>query len=247
MDSVLKQLLDAETHLFNRALSAEAAAEDGLRYLLPLYQRRSKFKKEVSTAVSEMTGYAYLQAGKHLKAAECFQEARNQYQSGLCHLIAKDLDSTHRLWSAIIEEHPFHWCMTLWGVVHHQLESYPSFFQVRNHLEASIGQFFRYKRGDLANCLIDYADTMAQINLETYKYIGRALLNFEKDIQRAEHYLLKNQKVLPNDPEVYYHLAQCKQLMGQDDDAILLLNQCTTINYAYTPAIHLKQKILDAK
>ena len=47
MDPVLKQLFDAETHLFNQALSPEAAAEDGLRYLLPLYQRKSKFKKEV--------------------------------------------------------------------------------------------------------------------------------------------------------------------------------------------------------
>lgn len=244
MDPVLKQLFDAETHLFNQALSPDAAAEDGLRYLLPLYQRKSKFKKDIATAVSEMTGYGYLQSGKPLKAAQCFEEARNYYQTGLCYLVAKDLDSTHRTWSHVIEAHPFHWCITVWGTIHHQLESYPSFFQIRNHLEASIGQFFRYKRGDLANCLIDYADTMAQINLETYKYIGRALLNFEKDIPRAEHYLLKNQKILPNDPEVYYHLAQAKHLMGQDEDALILLAQCTTINYAYTPATDLKNRIL---
>jgi tetratricopeptide (TPR) repeat protein len=249
MDPALAQLKEAQSAFFRPAnvLSEQELsknAQDALRHLLPLYQRRQKVHKATRQAILEVTGFAHLQAGEPLKAAKCFEESDNKYQAGLAYLVGNAPEKTHVLWSSLMEEHPFHWCLTVWGCLHAQLDSYPSFFQVRNHLEASIGQFYRYNRADIAEALIAYADVMAHINLETYKYIGRALMNHNHDVARAESFLLKNQKMLPNDPEVYYHLAQLRYAQGDDDDALVLLNQCITINYAYTPAQELRTHIL---
>jgi tetratricopeptide (TPR) repeat protein len=251
MDPALAQLKDAQGRFFAQDDSPEASpverGQKALRYFLPLYQKRQKCHTAVRLAIVEMTGFAYLQAGEPQKAALCFAESHNPYQEGMAYLIANDLDKTHTAWTRLIEDHPFHWCLTIWGCIQADLDTYPSFFQIRNHLEGSIGQFFRYQRADLAEQLIAYADVMAHINLETYKYIGRALLNLNDNhdatINRAEKFLLRNQKSLPNDPEVYYHLAQIKYAKGAVDDALVLCSQCLSINYAYTPAIALQTLI----
>ena len=150
--------------------------------------------------------------------------------------MASKSDEAATTWNKLLQNHPYHWCMSLYGMLARNLQCMPTFMQIRNHLELDVIELHRAGQYQWLQNLLSHADYLAQINLETWKYVGRAFLNAGINDTQAENYLMQGQKILPNDPEVYFHLAELWIRQKRWAESKTVLQQGLRINRAYTPA-----------
>ncbi len=186
-------------------------------------------------ATVELAGLT-LRAQQHFEmAAKLYQEIGDDYQAGYCFLLAGKLQEVRPFWARLVTQRPNHWCASLFGMLTHQVSTYPTLLQIRNHLESDITNFIQANQIQYMENLLMYADFLGQLNLEAYKFFGRALMNAGWT-EKAESFLLQGQKALPNDPEIYFHLGQYSLKQNMVQEARLMLNQCLLISPTYTPA-----------
>jgi hypothetical protein len=198
--------------------------------------------REEKRLVYELMGLILRSQRRFEEARAIYDKVADHYQAGYCALLRGDLPRVERHWSRLLEKHPTHWCLSLYGLVTNQLEAFPSLLQIRNHLESDIASFIAADRPDYVENVLGHVDLLMQINLESAKFAGRALL-YAGWLGRAAPLLLQGQRVLPNDPEVYFHLGQLSLLQEHFPEARLMLRQCLMINPAYRPAEELLTKI----
>lgn len=211
----------------------------------------SPYPLQARRAIIELACLAWREQQQFAKAAESYRSMMDNYQAGYCELLMGNMAGVQNDWIPLLSQRNNHWCLTLYGLVTQQLNSYPTIFQIRNHLESDIGNLISAKQWEALTSLLSYSELLSQINMEALKFAGRALLNSllgEKPLlpktmpqhpellNQAGIFLLKGQKILPNDPEVYYHLGQYHWMTRQTDDALLMLKQCLMISPSYTPA-----------
>jgi tetratricopeptide (TPR) repeat protein len=178
---------------------------------------------------------AHQKCQKWEEATHLFADIEDFYQAGYSQLLAGSLYGVQVHWMKLPAIRANHWCLSLYGLVTGQLTAFPTFLQVRNHLEADIILLSRANQTSMVNNLLRFIDTLATINFEAYKFTGRALF-YVKRMDDVEEFLLKGQKLLPGDPEVYYHLGQYYHAMGDSRKCRLALQQCLMISPTYTPA-----------
>ncbi|MEB3287100.1 MAG: hypothetical protein VKJ04_06315 [Vampirovibrionales bacterium] len=189
------------------------------------------------------------------EAAALYRQNGDRFQAGYCDFLIGNLNATQTDWGQVLQKRSAHWCQTLYGLATYQLNSYASMLQIRNNLEGDVGNFLLASRWDYLQNVIFYTDILTQMNLESPKFIGRGILNYllaqsktpellkSPLIAHTESLLLKGQKVLPNDPEIYYHLGQFRHLSGDDAEARLMLKQCLLISPSYTPVKDLMSQL----
>ena len=134
------------------------------------------------------------------------------------------------------------WGNCLINLINLNLEYFPSFIQIRNHLECDLGYLIQANRIEYAESLIKSEEILASINPETYKFIGKALFN-NGFANLSINYFMKSQSIMPNDPETYYHLGRYSHLAGSYTEARQMLEHCIAINRHYYPAEKLLSKI----
>lgn len=209
------------------------------RLIEPLIKKPDpKWTPEELRAVGDLAA-TIMRARLQFKEALVLYEAiGDDYQAGYCLLLMKDLEGLRPHWTRVLEQRNNHWCLTLFGLANQQLSTVPTMFQIRQYLEGDISNFLLADCKAYVKSAISYANELGQINLESPKFIGRALLNSDKPewLEEAGKLLLLGQKLLPNDPEVYYHLAQARIKQKETKDAILMLKQALMINPTFMPA-----------
>lgn len=218
-----------------KALFIEERPNDTLQILKPLMEKRADLVFSEQRALAELVGLAYEKQQQYDEATEAFSVGGDLYQSGYCQMLGGNLPKAAEIWKNLLPERPNHWCLTLYGMVTGNLNSLPTFLQIRNHLEADIVYLSRAGQTAMAENILRYVDTLSDINYEVYKFAGRALFHAGR-LDKAGLFLLRGQKALPNDPEVYYHLGQYYHSLGNNDDAALMLHQCLLISPTYLPA-----------
>jgi tetratricopeptide (TPR) repeat protein len=218
-----------------KLLLMERRYQEGLDALLPLWDQSSDMSFADYRAFIEMLGLAYAKLEQYDKATETFSSITDHYQAGYAQMLKGDMDQASALWRPLLIERQNHWCLMLYGMVTSSLNCLPTFLQVRNHLEADIIQLSQAGRDVMVHNLLNYVDIISDINYEAYKFAGRALYHAGRQTE-AGPFLLKGQKTLPNDPEVYFHLGQYYHAIGKDEDARLMLHQCILISPNYVPA-----------
>ena len=192
---------------------------------------------------STSLGFIYLEKGEYSKAVDVYEKSNESYQAGFCYLLQGDEPKARELWFNAPESEAIQWGKCLIDMIKIKIGQIPTFLQVRNHLECDIGYFIRANRLNYAENLIKCSEVLASINPEAYKFIGRALI-YNDYPNLAIEYLLKSQKSIPNDPEIYYHLGQYSFLMEAYKEARMMLNQCLHLNINYTPARTLLEKVI---
>jgi tetratricopeptide (TPR) repeat protein len=197
---------------------------------------------EEKRAVHELMGLILRAQGRFEEALQVYEPLEDHYQAGYCALLLGDMPRMQQHWTHILTVHPNHWCLSLYGMVMHQLRSYPSLFQIRNHLESDIANLIVAERLDYLDNLLAHIEFLTQLNLETPKFAGRALMHAGL-LEKAGPFLLQGQKALPNDPEIYFHLGQFSVALQHYREARLMLKQCLMISPAYRPARELLTQI----
>lgn len=186
-------------------------------------------------AVFELMAHILREQQKYAEAAKLYEQIGDYYQAGYCAMLQGKLQQVQQAWGRVLATRQDHWCVSLYGLITRQLRTYPTIFQVRNHLESDIGNLIAAKRMDYLEGLLSHVDFLTQINLEAPKFAGRSLMNAGR-LKQAGPYLLKGQKTLPNDPEIYFHLGQYSAALNHVKEAGLMLKQCLMISPTYRPA-----------
>jgi tetratricopeptide (TPR) repeat protein len=200
------------------------------------------YSPEEKRLLFELMGLILRSQRRFEEAIKIYERIGDDYQAGYCALLKGDLKRVQRYWTTVLTRQPNHWCLTLYGLTTQQLQTCPTLLQIRHYLEGDIACLIAANRGEQLENLLSYSDFLTQLNLETPKFIGRALLNAGRH-NRAGTYLLKAQSVLPNDPEIYYHLAQYSVIQKFYPQARIMLHQCLMISAAYHPAADLLTQI----
>ena len=183
-----------------------------------------------------------LKTNEYLKSAKIYNALGEKYQEGYCYLLLSNESKASDIWYSANISSPVLWGRALLDIINSQINNVPTFLQIRNYLEVDIGNFIKSENTRYAEALIDASDFLADINLETYKFIGRTLMN-NGYLSLGMDYLVKSQKTLRNDPEIYYYLAQYCQKAGSLCESKKMLNKCLELNIYFTPARKMLEKI----
>jgi tetratricopeptide (TPR) repeat protein len=228
--------------------------ETGIEFKKNVYKAYDFFKKENSAkkaalyieellrehnsndrGLTSWLGLVYLESGEYEKARETFLTIDEYYQAGYCELLTGDIESAKALWLNCKPSEVKAWSRCFSTLLEGYLSYEPTFLNIRNHLEVDIGYLLRANQLKFAENILNLIDDLANINLESYKFAGRALLhNGFRDL--SVNFLIQGQKVLPNDPEVYYHLGQYSLAANASKEAEQMFKHCLLISPSYTPA-----------
>lgn len=181
-------------------------------------------------------GLCYLENKDYENARDQYLSIHQYYQAGFCELLLGNLANAKELWVKYPESEVKYWSQCLETILEGNLILVPTFLNLRNHLETDLGYLLRAKQEIFSNKILILADDLAQINLEAYKFIGRSLLHNGYE-HVSVNFLIKGQKILPNDPEIYYHLGQYSQQVGAAGEAKTMFRQCLLLSPSYSPAI----------
>lgn len=193
-------------------------------------------------AIYELMGLILRAQKRFEEAYSIYDKIDDAYQAGYCAMLLGDLPLVQHQWSKVLLTRSNHWCISLYGMVTQQLRSYPSLFQIRNHLESDIANLIDANQTTFVKNLLMHVDFLSQLNLESPKFAGRALMHAGW-LDQAGPYLVQGQKLLPNDPEIYFHLAQYSLAQQHYKEANLMLKQCLLISPYYVPAKDLMQQL----
>jgi tetratricopeptide (TPR) repeat protein len=162
-------------------------------------------------------GYCYMVLDNFTKAKEQFEKVKNADIRG-------------------------HWGLILLQMVEEKISMPPTYFEIRNFLEADLDIFMTYCKGEIVQQIIKYADYMAFYNLECYKFIGRAFWahNF---MEPAMYFLNKAKDKLYNDPELHYLLAYIHFTNQDFANCKKEIDTCLGILPEYAPAVMLRNKM----
>jgi len=196
-------------------------------------------------AVHELMGLILRRQLKFNDALKIYEGINDFYQAGYCLMLQGQLNSVQPYWGKSLLERNNHWCVSLYGLLTKQLATYPTLFQIRNHIESDIANLIAAKQGVYLDNLLSYVDFLTQINLETPKFAGRALMH-AGHLPQARDFLVRAQKALPNDPEIYFHLGQYSIALDHATEARLMLKQCLLISPTYRPAKELLGKLAES-
>lgn len=190
---------------------------------------------EEDYGISLWLGLCYLENNELEKARDLYLKLNAHYQAGFCEILKGNIAAAKGIWKFCSNSEVKHWSICLETLLEGVLVAFPTFLNLRNHLEADLGYLLRSKQLQFADNIIYLLDDLVQINLECYKFVGRSLLNNgfrDKSVQ----FLLKGQKLLPNDPEIYYHLGQYSLQVKAYPEAESMFKHCILISPHYTPA-----------
>lgn len=216
-------------------------ADGALAALQPLLKDPHHGPEE-QRAISDLAALTLREQGRYDEAIRLYLPLHDWYQAGYCELLKGNLAGARHYWMKLGPIRQNHWAVTLFGLATRQLVSCPTPFQIRNHLECDISALIQAGQFEMVENVLSHAEFLAQVNPESYKFLGRSLMHAGWG-DRAEGLLFLGQKILPNDPEIYYHLGQFCFARQRYADCRLLLNQCLLISATYTPARALLARI----
>lgn len=203
-----------------------------------------KTDSDLYKKISELTlALAYQEKKEFPKAAELYKKAGEKYQAGFCELLSGNQFEAEKLWCGCSDSPAVQWGKSLLDFINLRHQPHiPSYLQIRNFLEMDIGRFIDANKLRYAENIIKNEKVLASVNLESYKLIGRVLLNYGF-LNPAKKYLLKSVEIVDQDSETYYHLAQYNYAVNDYHESIKMLKRCLELNIYYVPATNLLKKI----
>jgi tetratricopeptide (TPR) repeat protein len=216
--------------------------DDAIKLLLESIEHsgNSEFYKNLSKTTLAL---AYQEKKEYAKAAEIYKEAGEKYQAGFCELLLGNKLEAERLWCGCSSSPAVQWGRCLLDFINLRPQPrVPSYLQIRNFLEMDISYFITANKLSYAENVIKNENVLVSVNLESYKLIGRVLLNFGF-LNMAKKYLIKSVEIVDQDSETFYHLGQYNYEIGAYPESITMLKRCLELNSYYVPAAKFLKKV----
>ena len=191
---------------------------------------------------SNTLGLAYLEIGQYKKAADTFRNINEKYQAGFCELLAGNEEGAKRLWESAPDSPTCRWGKCLLDYIKLRKGPIPTFLQVRNHLETDLGYLIQANKLKYAENLMKCDDILVSVNLETYKLIGRVMLNFGF-LNQAKKYFIKSLGVIPEDAETHYYLGRYYYQTGAYRESMDAFKKALERNANHTPSVKLLEMV----
>lgn len=205
-----------------------------------IFAKEPEFNKKLYT---EVLAFAYQEKKEYAKAAELYKKAGAKYQAGFCELLQGNKFEAEKIWYSCPASPAVNWGKCLLDCINMKSKpNIPTYLQVRNFLEMDIGYFISANKVKYAESIIKKEDLFVSVNLETYKLIGRVLMN-HGFYNMAKKYLYKSLDIVDQDAETYFHIGQLDYAVGSYQECIVMLNKCIELNPYYIPAENLLEKI----
>lgn len=194
--------------------------------------------KDYIRFVKQSLALAYFQGMQYTDASQIFHELDERYQEGFCYLLQGNERKAREIWYNSKPSEAISWGRCLIDHIRRDVQEIPSFIQIRNHLESDITYFIKAGKLDYASNVVHLADFFADINLESYKFIGKALM-FSGYANLAIKYFNQAKEIIPQDAENYYHIAVYFIMNKAPEEAKEMIELCLSYNENYTPAKNL--------
>jgi len=234
--------------IINKARQEILVGKNPENALKLIFEAEEIFKKDSEDAefdrnlFSLTLALAYQEKNEFATAAKFYRDADGYYQAGFCELLTGNKIEAEKLWNNCAPSPALEWGKCLLDFVNLKPNPrVPSYLQIRNFLEMDISYFIRANKLSYAENIIKNDELFISINLESHKLIGRALLN-NGFLNMAKKFLLKSLKIIDEDSENYYHMAQYYYAVGAYQDCTKMLETCIDLNSNYIPAIELLDK-----
>jgi tetratricopeptide (TPR) repeat protein len=202
-----------------------------------------KFKDFLS--VKNLLALAYFENGEYEKAEHLYGLAGNSYQEGFCKLLCGNETGAKNAWYSASENSAIMWGKALLGFINLRVDFVPSFLQVRNFFESTLNYLMKANQIDYTESLISCEEVLADVNLETYKFIGRSLFNSGYQNLSFE-YFEKSRKNIPHDPEIYYYLGLYSLHIKDYGETEKFMRKCLELNNMFTPARAILKNLSEA-
>jgi len=200
------------------------------------------YKKTGNDFLKQTLALAYFQNTQYIDALGLYYETGQLYQAGFCYLLMENEAEALKLWNKAPDSPAARWGKALLSLINLKIESIPSIFQIRSYLESDLEYLLAAEKVMYAENLISCDDFLYSINPESYKFIGKALMNTGYS-NLAVGFFLKSQKAVPQDSEIYYLLGQYSYDIGAYEECLNMLKQCLSLNIWYMPAQRLLDKL----
>lgn len=155
-----------------------------------------------------------------IKECEPFFRANGMLlELGYCELLKDKLDEAKSTFTIIRDKDlRADWAYLLIQFMKNYIQFFPSYLQIRNFLEIDIGLLIKAGMNEYVENVVNSADIFYQINQESYKFIARALINYNY-WEVAKIFLNKGVDRCYNDPELHfiygnYHLRHGNKLLA---------------------------------
>ena len=134
-----------------------------------------------------------------------------------------------------------------WGIILIEiltgfLQTYPTYFEIRNFLEIDMDFLLKNEKLDYIEQILGASEILITINQETYKYIARVM--YENKLYKvARDYLEKSKAIFYKDPELHFMLAKYYLRLNDYDNTLYYINECLKILPEYYPAKKIKEQV----
>ena len=176
----------------------------------------------------------YFMEGQYEDAFNEFLIKKLFYECGYCKFIQGDVEQAKNYWeNATIDSPAINWGLNLIKITNLTIPRNLTFFQIRNFLERDLELLFKNHQLKMIENIMSADAILAEINPETYKFIGRVLLN-NGYYDLAYNFLEKAEDVCYKDCEVHFLLAQYYILKNDKKEAIKTLHKSILITLIYS-------------
>lgn len=181
-----------------------------------------------------------LEEGKPSLCIDYFKENGYLLEYGYSLLLLGDLDGADNIFSKLNSVRS-DWARKLIPMMQGHIYDYPTYFQIRNFLEIDITMLLKAGLKDYVQYVIGAADSLYDINSETYKFVARALLK-NGYAKNAKAYLDKCSDYCYKDRELHFLIAEYYMFYNDIENACSAARKCLKLSADYYPAIQLLEK-----
>lgn len=199
-------------------------------------------KTQKDDDIIQIEAFCYFETQKYQQAAELYQKVGMSFQEGFCRFLSGELEKAREIWNDAQDSPAVLWGQIVVGIIDTQIYHFPTYFQIRNFFESTLSYLFAAKRYDYIEKLISAKEFLAEFNIETYRIIGKVLLE-NNWMELSKQYLEKAISELPQDYEAYYLLGLWYYKNEEAQKAKYFLKRCLDINDFYCSASKLIDKI----
>jgi len=181
---------------------------------------------------------------EYTQAAKLFDKLDLKYESGYCEFAKTDFEKAKYIWEhSNIDSPAVNWGFCALNLVNLIIPIKMSYFQIRNFLERDIAVLLEGEHMNYVENIISAEKVLFKFNPESYKFIGRVLVN-EGYLDVGYDFLLKARDVCYTDPEVHFLIAEYFLFLLDRETAARVLEDSLKINPDYYPAKSLLEQTL---